>query len=164
MTTEIPQEGALPETPGVEAASARERELQEQLLRVRAEFDNARKRLERDKLDAIRFANERLLLEVLEVADNFDRALASVAGETDASKVLKGLELTHGQLHRILDKQGVEAVSSVGQVFDPHLHEAVGVVEDGEAPDGTILEEYQKGYLLNGRLLRPSRVKVARRS
>lgn len=148
------------ETP--EGAMARE--LQDQILRLRAEFDNTKKRLERDKLDAIRFANERLLLEVLEVADNFDRALASLAGETDSDKIRKGLELTHGQLHRILDKQGVEPVQSVGQAFDPRYHEAVGVGESEDAEDGAILEEYQKGYLLNGRLLRPSRVKVARKA
>lgn len=156
-----------PETPAPaaevsEAASARE--LQDQILRLRAEFDNTKKRLERDKSDAIRFANERLLLEVLEVADNFDRALASLAGETDRDKIRKGLELTHSQLHRILDKQGVEPVRSVGQAFDPRYHEAVGVGESEDAEDGAILEEYQKGYLLNGRLLRPSRVKVARKA
>lgn len=163
------------ETPNAEAAerpmsdgdapgSAAARELQDQILRLRAEFDNTKKRLERDKLDAIRFANERLLLEVLEVADNFDRALASLAGETDSDRIRKGLELTHSQLHRILDKQGVEPVQSVGQAFDPRYHEAVGVGESEDAEDGAILEEYQKGYLLNGRLLRPSRVKVARKA
>ena len=134
----------------------------DQVLRLRADFENSKKRLERDKLEAIKFANEKLLGEILPIMDNLDRAMASLNEGHDAAKVMQGLKLAQSELHEVLEAHGVEVVQGVGKEFDPRLHEAVGVVDSDSADEGTVVEEIQKGYLLNGRLIRPSRVKVAK--
>lgn len=143
-------------------AGAELKECQEQVLRLRADFENTKKRLERDKIDAIKFANEWLLAEILPIVDNFDRAMASIDEGHDPAKVKEGLKIAQDQLHQILERHGVQVVKSIGAEFDPHLHEAVGVVEAPEAKEGTIVSEVQRGYLLNGRLIRPSRVRIAK--
>ena len=138
------------------------KEQQEQLLRLRADFENTKKRLERDKQEAIKFANEKLLVEILSIVDNFDRAMASISEGHDPEKVKKGLEIAQGQLHQVLEQHGVQVIKSVGAQFDPKFHEAVATVEPTEnMKDGTIVDEVQRGYLLNGRLIRPSRVRIA---
>ncbi len=141
--------------------SAKVDDAHEQLLRLRADFDNTKKRLERDKIEAIRFANERLLVEILHVVDNFDRAMNSLSEGHDPEKVKQGLKLAQDELHKVLEAHGVKRVQSVGLLFDPKLHEAVGVVEAEGTKEGTVVDEVQKGYLLNGRLIRPSRVRIA---
>ena len=136
-------------------------EAREQLLRFRADFDNAKKRLERDKLEAVRFANERLLAEILHVADNFDRAMTSLDEGHDPKQVRLGLKLAQDELHKILENHGVQVIQSIGQEFNPSLHEAVAIVEQEDTKEGTVVDEVQKGYLLNGRLIRPSKVRIA---
>ena len=138
-----------------------EESAEDQLLRARADFENAKKRFERDKWDAIKFANERLLAEILHVVDSFDRAMTSLAEGHEPEKVREGLKIAQEELHKILEQHGVEVVKTVDAEFDPRFHEAVAVVESSSAKDGAIVEEIQKGYLLNGRLIRPSRVKIA---
>ena len=133
----------------------------DQLLRLKADFENTKKRLEREKQEAIKFANERLLIEVLPIMDNLDRAMASLAGGHDTEKVIQGLKLAQQELHAVLEEHGVEQVKGVGEPFDPQVHEAVGVVEAPDEKDGTVIDEVQRGYLLNGRLIRPSRVRIA---
>lgn len=135
--------------------------LEDPTLRLRADFENTKKRLERDKLEAIKFANERLLSEILPIMDNLDRAMASLTEGHDPAKVKDGLKIAQEELHQVLELHGVQMVKSVGEEFNTQFHEAVGVVEGSDAKDGTILEEVQRGYLLNGRLIRPSRVKIA---
>lgn len=137
-------------------------ESREQMLRMKAEFDNVKKRLERDKQDAIRFANEKLLADVLHMVDMFDRAVASLAEGHDPAKVAKGLTIAGEELHKILERHGVQPVKAVGEPFDPNLHEAVAEVEDAAKQAGTVVDEVQRGYVLNGRLIRPSRVRVAK--
>ena len=133
----------------------------DQLLRLKADFENTKKRLEREKQEAIKFANERLLIEVLPIMDNLDRAMTSLAGGHDTEKVIQGLKLAQQELHAVLEEHGVEQVKGVGEPFDPQVHEAVGVVEAPDEKDGTVVDEVQRGYLLNGRLIRPSRVRIA---
>lgn len=136
----------------------------DQLLRLKADFENTKKRLERDKLDSIKFANERLLIEILPIVDNLDRAMASLDEGHDPEKVKKGLHIAQEELHQVLEQHGVQVVKSVGLPFDPEFHEAVAVAADaGDVADGTIVDEIQRGYLLNGRLLRPSRVRIAQK-
>ncbi len=130
-------------------------------LRLKADFDNTKKRLERDKLDAIKYANERLLAEILPVMDNVDRALASLNEGHDPEKVKKGLQIAQEELHKVLELHGVELVKTAGAEFDPKFHEAVAMVETDKVKEGYIVEEVERGYVLNGRLIRPSRVKVA---
>ncbi len=139
-----------------------EAELMDQMLRMKAEFENTKKRLERDKQDAIRFANEKLLADMLNAVDTFDRAVASLAGGHDPEKVRKGLEIANDELHKIMERHGVQPVKSVGAPFDPNLHEAVAEVEDAGKEPGTVVDEVQRGYVLNGRLIRPSRVRIAK--
>jgi molecular chaperone GrpE len=136
-------------------------EAQEQMLRLRAEFENVKKRFEREKIDAIKYANERLLAEVLPIVDNLDRATASLAEGHDPEKVNQGLRLAQNELHQVLETHGVEVVKALGEKFDPRLHEAVGVAERDDVEEGTVVDEIQRGYLLNGRLIRPSRVRIA---
>lgn len=147
------------EAPRSEAA-----DLRDQLLRLKADFDNTRKRLEREKQESIKYANEGLLIEILPIADNLDRALESLAQGHDPAKVQEGLRIAQNELHEVLKECGVQVVKSVGTEFDPRFHEAIGVVETSDAKDGWVVEEVQRGYLLNGRLVRPSRVKVAKHS
>lgn len=136
-------------------------EYREQMLRLKADFDNTKKRLERDRSDSVKFANEKLLVEILNVMDNFDRALQSLEEGHETAKVKQGLKLAQTELHKVLDRNGVQAVKSVGEAFDPQLHEAVATVEVEGAEEGTVIDEVQKGYTLNGRLIRPSRVRIA---
>jgi molecular chaperone GrpE len=137
-------------------------EYRDQMLRLKADFENTKKRLERDRIDAVRFANEKLLGEILAVLDGFDRAIQSLDEGHDVAKVKQGLKLVQSDLHKVLDKNGVQAVKSVGEAFDPQLHEAVATVEAEGTDEGTVVDEVQKGYTLNGRLLRPSRVRITR--
>ena len=149
-----------PQTVKPEAPELKER--QEQLLRLRADFENTKKRLEKDKHEAIRFANERLLVEILSIVDNFDRAMTSLSEGHDPEQVKKGLEIAQTELHQVLESHGVQVVKSVGEVFDPKFHEAVATVEvTGDMKEGMIVDEIQRGYVLNGRLIRPSRVRIA---
>lgn len=135
---------------------------QEKLLRLKADFENTKKRLERDQEAAIRFANEKLLVEILSIVDNFDRAMVSLSEGHDPEQVKKGLRVAQEEFHEVLKRHGVQVVKSVGEVFDPKLHEAVAVVEaTGDMKEGLILDEIRRGYVLNGRLLRPSRVRIA---
>ncbi len=134
---------------------------QEQILRIRADFENTKKRLERDKQDAIRFANEILIVEILPIMDNLDRALASLSEGHDPEKVKQGLKLAQEELHKVLEHHGVQTIKAAGSEFDPQFHEAVATVQDAKLKDGAIVDEVQRGYMLNGRLIRPSRVRIA---
>ncbi|MBI4587746.1 MAG: nucleotide exchange factor GrpE [Candidatus Rokubacteria bacterium] len=130
-------------------------------LRAAAELDNARKRAQRDREEYIRFANESLLREILPVLDNFDRALGAARLSTEAQGFVAGVELIQRELLKVLEKFGVTPYSALGQPFDPERHEAVQRVVKPDAPDMTVVEETLRGYLLNGRVLRPAMVVVA---
>ena len=147
--------------PALAAAETKVKEPWDQLLRLKADCENTKKRLEREKVETVKFANERLLIEILPIVDNLDRAMASFSEGHDPEKVKQGLQIAQEELHQVLELHGVQVVKSIGAEFDPKLHEAVGVVEQPDAKDGMIVDETQKGYLLNGRLIRPSRVKIA---
>lgn len=134
---------------------------QDRALRAVAELDNAKKRAVREREDYTRFANESLLREILPVLDNFDRALQAARNEPSASAVSKGVELIQRELLRVLEKFGVTAFDSVGQPFDPTRHEAIARVSAPGAPDMSVVSETARGYLLNGRVLRPAMVTVA---
>jgi molecular chaperone GrpE len=148
-----------------ETKESKQEDLKEQLLRVRADFDNAKKRMEREKNEAIKYANERMLAEILPIVDNLDRALQSMEQGHPLEKVKVGLKIAQAELHAVLETHGVEVIKcGPGQEFDPNLHEAVAVVDAENLKEGQIVDEVQKGYLLNGRLVRPSRVRVAQQA
>ena len=146
-----------------EALEAKTRELeaqQDRYLRTVAEFDNVRKRAAREREEYTRYANESLLRDLLPVLDNLDRALLAARSEP-AAAVTTGVELIQRELLRVLEKFGLTPFSSVGQPFDPERHEAVARVQRPDLPEMTVADETGRGYLLNGRVLRPAMVTVA---
>jgi molecular chaperone GrpE len=138
--------------------------LNDRLLRLAAEFENYKKRVARDRVELIRSANEGLLLELLPVLDNLERALAAARKTDSTGALVEGVDLVLRLFQGVLERAGVKPMDSVGQPFDPSMHQAVAVVEAPEAPDRTVLEEVQRGYWIHTRILRPAMVKVARAS
>lgn len=145
----------------LQAKTQEAEEHRERYLRGAAEFDNARKRAARERDDYTRYANEALLRELLPVLDNFSRALQAARSEAGAAAVIAGVELIQRELLRVLEKFGVTPFDSVGQPFDPERHEAVARVPAAGQPEGTVVNETARGYLLSGRVLRPAMVTVA---
>jgi molecular chaperone GrpE len=138
--------------------------LQDRHLRLQAEFENFRKRQQRDREDAGRLIKERILGELPGVVDNLERALthASAAGASPES-LSQGVDLVVKQLREVLSRSGAVPIAALGEPFDPHLHEAMARVEtSGDPPDGTVVEEYRRGYLLDGKVMRPALVAVAK--
>jgi len=133
-------------------------ELKELLLRRQAEFDNFRKRSEKERSEFSQFAGMELVKELLPILDDFDRALRV---ETADSEYAKGVAMIYGRLYEALKKQGLEPIDTAGATFDPYLHQAVERVETKEAEDHAVLGEFQRGYHFKGKLLRPAMVKVA---
>lgn len=129
------------------------------LVRLQADFDNYRKRVAREREDLLKYANEQLILALLPVVDNFDRALA--AENNDSEKLLAGIEMISRQLMDILAREGLEAIPTVGGQFDPEHHEAVMKEESGDHPENSITRELRRGYTYKGRVIRPAMVKVA---
>jgi molecular chaperone GrpE len=136
--------------------------LLDRLARLQAEFENARKRSVREQQDFRDFALADAIKTLLPVVDSFERALQVSAG--DQSEIRSGIELIYKQFQDSLAKLGLTPVPAKGETFDPHLHEAIEMVDTEEAPDHEVIEELQRGYKLKDRLLRPSMVKVARSS
>jgi molecular chaperone GrpE len=159
-----PTEPKTPEqlTADLESAQAEATKLREQLLRTAADYDNYRKRARRDIEDAQRKSVEKVLLEVLPVSDNLERAVQAAQKAPDAGSVIEGVTMVLRFFEDALTRLGVERVSTVGQPFDPSLHEAVQQVDSEQAP-GTVVNELTPGYRMSGKLLRPAMVVVARR-
>jgi molecular chaperone GrpE len=135
--------------------------LQDKYLRLAAEFENYKRIAQRDQREYSRFANEQVLKELLTVVDNLERAIRSAKISPDSNIIIEGIQLTLKQFLETLSKFGVRQIVSLGQPFDPFRHQAVTRVENAEAPDNTVLEEFQKGYLLHERVLRPAMVAVS---
>jgi len=132
-------------------------------LRARADLENYRRRAQKDKEDLAKFANENLLRELLPVLDNLSRALDHAReGESESGALLQGVEMTLLQFNKALEQFGVTPVETVGQTFNPDCHEAMGQLETTEHPPNTVVQELQKGYYLNQRLLRPALVMIAK--
>lgn len=147
-----------PET--VEAAAA---EIEsERFLRLAAEFDNYKKRTAREFEEIVRRANFRLLRELVDILDNFERALESDAVRENGEAYRKGVELIYNQLADLLAKEDVTSIEAVGRPFDPHCHEAIMQVESEEFDEGIVCQEIQRGYTLGDRVLRHARVVVSR--
>ncbi len=134
------------------------RELLDRLLRRQAEFDNFRRRAEREKSEVLEFAHSDSVRAILPILDDFERALKT---QTADKVYARGMELIYQRLADSLKKLGLETITTKGQKFDPHVHHAVDMVETGDVEEQTILDEYQPGYNFRGRLLRPAMVKVA---
>jgi len=131
----------------------------ERYKRLQADFENHRRRTRQEKEDLSMVVAQNVILDLLPVVDNFERALSTAATQ-DAGKLLLGVEMIHRQFLQALDKCGLTTVEALGQMFDPQKHDAVMRVEDETKADGTVIEELQKGYAVRGKVIRPSMVKV----
>lgn len=136
----------------------------DRILRLQADFDNTRKRLDREKQDFYKFANEGIIVELLNILDDLERTLElAQTKHQDLPTFLKGVEMILAHLYDLLKEHGVRPVESVGKSFDPNYHEALMQVEDGKVAEHTILEELQKGYTMNDRVIRTAKVKVSKK-
>ena len=136
--------------------------LKDRLLRGQAEWDNARKRIMREKEDAVRYAGESFLEKLLPVLDNFEMGMQAAKTASDAKSIAQGLEMVLSQFQQVLRDSGVETIDAVGHPFDPHRHEALGHTESDDHPEGHVLTQLRKGYKLKDRLLRAASVFVAK--
>jgi len=141
---------------------ARADEYYNRLVRVQADFDNFRKRTQKQKDEFWKYASEPLVTALLPVLDNFRRALETPAG--DGEKFSEGVKMIYRQLHEVLENEGLEVIEAKGEEFDPNKHEAVMQEETNDYPDNTVIEEMRQGYFFKDKLIRPAMVKVARSS
>ena len=141
-------------------AQAQIDELDERLLRLTAEYDNFRKRSQREKNESRQFANQHLLEKQLPVLDNFEMALT--AAENADPAIRDGVQMIYDQFLSVLQEAGVEGIDAGGELFDPNIHEAISQKETTEVEEGTVVQQVQRGYKLNDRLVRPARVIVAK--
>lgn len=138
-------------------------QLKDRFLRVSSDFQNYRKRMEKEKADLHAYANERLICDLLPVLDNFERAVLSGAERTEpAETFVKGIEMVFRQLKDVLEASGLQKIDALGKPFDPTMHHAVMQGEEEEAEPDTVVEVFQTGYSLNAKVIRPSMVKVAK--
>lgn len=135
--------------------------LQDQFLRMQAETDNFRKRMIREKNDFSQYANERLIKELIPICENLDRALA--APDTNPQSLKEGVEMIFKQFTDLLKKEKVKSISSLGEKFDPAIHEALSQIETDEHEENTVVQEISKAFFLNDRLLRPAKVIISKK-
>lgn len=135
-------------------------ELTDSYMRLQADFMNYKKRMEKDKVSTIAYANEDLISELLPILDNFERALSSV--EEEDNSFYEGMKMIYDQMIKVLTKSGLEEIEALGEKFDPNYHHAAFMEESESDEEGTILEVFQKGYKLKDKVIRPSMVKVAK--
>jgi molecular chaperone GrpE len=163
-------ESVLPENGG---ASGPEQEIQalkqerdtlyDRLLRKQAEFENYKKRIDRERGEVAQLASAELIKELLNALDSFELALKNAAEARGSENLLRGFELIYKQLQDTLARFGLKPIEAKGQQFDPNYHQAVSTKATDEVEDNTVIEEMRKGYLLNGRLLRPAMVTVSKK-
>ncbi|KTD88300.1 nucleotide exchange factor GrpE [Paenibacillus etheri] len=136
-------------------------EYQGRALRAQADFDNFRRRTQKEKEELAQYATSKLVTELLSVLDNFERALVTTPSSTESEAFVKGVNMIFRQLDGVLKSEGLTAMETVGQPFNPEYHQAIMQVESEEYEEGIVTEEVQKGYLLKDRVLRPAMVKVS---
>jgi len=165
------QNGSAEETaaaqPSVESLTAELEQLRaekddqfDQLIRLKAEFENYKKRVQREIQERAKYAEEEFVRRLLSALDSFDRALAQPVGEGDVASVLEGFEQIRQQFHAAFTASGVGTVDSIGSKFDPYYHEALFTVESDEHEDNTVVDELERGYTLRGKVIRPAKVTV----
>ena len=137
--------------------------LQDKYLRIHADFENALKRLEKEREAFLKYANEGLIMDFLPIVDSLEIAEKHIKEAKDFNAVRQGVDIIHGQIQRFLKELGVDRIKSVGEKFDPNAHEVIEVVESEDKEDDIVVEELKPGYRLNGKLLRPASVKIIKR-
>ena len=146
----------------LEETRSKLQESEEKVLRLAADFENTKKRLERERDTSLKYAEENILKELLPGIDNIERAMEQAQEADNIESLLEGVELTRDGLLTTLEKYGVKAIGSVGEPFDPNIHEAIAMEETGEIEPNFVLREFQKGYFYKDRLLRPAKVIVSK--
>jgi molecular chaperone GrpE len=146
----------------IEALKAELARCQDRLLRTTAEFDNYRKRTDRERRELADRTVESLLLDLVGIVDDFERAISADAGGGSVEAYRQGVELIHRRVLELLGRRGVTPVDAIGADFDPNLHQAVTTEPAGDRRDGEVIEQFRRGYMIGDRLLRPAMVKVAR--
>jgi len=166
-TNEKPKETVTIPKEEYEALLARHEEkdaLHDKYLRAHAEFENMRKRLERERVDVLRYAKEEFVSEFMPILDSMEMAAKHIDSSNDAKALKDGLSMIDAQVKKFLKDLGVEKIKTVGEKFDPHIHEAVEAVEADDKDENLIVEELKAGYTLNGKLIRPAAVKIVKHS
>lgn len=138
--------------------------LQDKMLYLQAEFENFKKQKNKEKQDTLKFGNEVLIKDLLPVVDNLERALEHAAKTEDFKSIHEGVKIVHSEFLKVLERAGVQPVEALGKKFDPNFHEAFFQEENDDVEPETIISEHQKGYILNGRLIRPSMVSISKHS
>ena len=146
----------------LEKERTRAQNMEDRYLRVNAEFENYKKRMLRESSDRFKFFNLDLIKELLPSLDNIDRAISHAKSDnTDVESIIVGLEMVDKMTHEVFEKFGVTRVKTVGEEFDPNIHQAVGVDDSASVPDNQVVEECLGGYTLHGRIIRPAMVRVS---
>ncbi len=145
----------------LEQAQQEAKDLRDEMLRMRAETDNLRKRLQREKQESVQFANERLIKQLIPIFENLDRALKTP--DTNVESLKEGVRMTSDQVLALFKKENVEPIQAVGEPFDPSIHEVLSQMESNDHDENTVIEEFSKGYRMNGRVLLPARVVTAKK-
>lgn len=162
---EQPEVEETVEVDPLEVALAEAADYKDKYLRAHADFENSKKRLERDKMNAVSYANESFAKDILAVMDSFENALASMDNSEDSSEVFEkmkeGVTLTHEQLKKVLEKNHIKAVDCEGE-FDPEVHQAIMQVESDAHETGDVVQVMQKGYTIKDRILRPAMVSTCK--
>ncbi|GAA5415560.1 protein GrpE [Paraliobacillus ryukyuensis] len=153
-TTTTEKDGAL------EKLEQEKDEIYQKYLRLQAEYDNFRKRTQKEKEADRKYRSQSLITELLPIVDNFERALQTKVEDDSAKQFVEGINMVYRQLTDVLQKEGVEEIETTGVAFDPHLHQAVMQVEDDNYDSNIVVEELQKGYKLKDKVIRPAMVKV----
>jgi molecular chaperone GrpE len=162
MEEKMEQEGGTDMVVLLAEAMNKLQESEDKVLRLAADFDNTRKRLDREREISLKYAEENILKELLPGIDNIERAMDQGKDANNVESLLEGIGLTRNGLMATLEKYGVKAIDSVGQPFDPNIHEALAMEETDEMEPNMVLREFQKGYVYKDRLLRPSKVVVSK--
>ncbi|MCD4798866.1 MAG: nucleotide exchange factor GrpE [Methanosarcinales archaeon] len=131
------------------------------LQRLQAEFDNYKKRVDREKAELIKYASAELVSELIDIMENLERGVVSAKGSDDIDSIVKGMEMVSTQLKDILGSRGLKPIEAVGKKFDPHYHEAMMMTPTDEYPYNTVIEEFQQGYMIKDKVIRYSRVRVS---
>ncbi len=147
----------------LDATKKQLQEEKERCLRLSAEFDNFRKRTLKEREEFIKYANERLVMELIDVYESLERGLENAKKTDNSGKLLEGMELIYKQFKNVLEKNGLAPIKALGEKFDPYKHEAMMQTLTDEYDDGIVLEELARGYMLNNRVIRYSKVRVSKR-
>lgn len=131
------------------------------LQRLQAEFDNYKKRVDREKKELIEYANAELVSELIDIMENLERGVVSAKESGDIDSIVKGMEMVSTQLMDILGSRGLKPIEAVGKKFDPHYHEAMMMTPTDEYPYNTVIEEFQQGYMIKNKVIRYSKVRVS---